>query len=77
MFKRFGILSLVLAGATLCQPAALFAGEGFHRETAPHDDRRPVAVEHRENRDARFDRYRGDHIEYRRVPPVRDDRYCR
>jgi hypothetical protein len=30
MFKRFGILSLVLAGATLLQPAAMFADGVFH-----------------------------------------------
>ena len=30
MFKRFGILSLVLAGATLLQPTAIFAEGVFH-----------------------------------------------
>lgn len=55
MFKRFGILSLVLAGTTLLQPTAIFAEGVFH------NGKNTTIVERKtENRGERSRRGRGE-----------------
>jgi len=79
MFKRFGILSLVLAGATLLQPTAMFAEGMFHngRNTTVverrGDERRGSE---RAERRAEWSRIEGRSVHYRK-PVYRDQRFNR
>ncbi|MBV8811691.1 MAG: hypothetical protein JO033_23735 [Acidobacteriaceae bacterium] len=78
MFKRFGILSLVLAGATLLQPAAMFA-EGIY-----HNGRNATVVVRRDDDRGKTETRRVETRAVRYEKPVyhnqRSDRraeYCR
>ncbi len=75
MFKRFGILSLVLAGATLLQPTAMFAEGLFHNgrnttvveQRADYRGERNVEVRRGEGRAVRYERpvHRNQHFDRR------------